>query len=182
MVLIASPDTLSQTELESQNRSDNLTKSQNWTDCWLCLLGVYIHFQSVCDWVGLVRSRGRRKDKAQVHKGKTKWKLSKCLESSSWDTGKWWGIPGKPGGVLVKLELYGVFKFYFRTMLSDLTETPGKFLTLHLMQVCPSLLFNFAFQPLALTFRTLQSKRLCLCSTTGAVNQSVVVRGLFHKC
>lgn len=47
MVLIASADTLSQTELESQNRSDNLTESQNWTDCWICLLGVYIHFQSV---------------------------------------------------------------------------------------------------------------------------------------
>lgn len=47
MVLISSPDTLSQTELESQNRSDTLTKSRNGTDCWLCLLGVYIHFQRV---------------------------------------------------------------------------------------------------------------------------------------
>jgi len=60
MVLIASPDTLSQTELESQNKSDNLKKSQTWTDCWLCLLKVYVDFQSVCDRVGLVMSRGRR--------------------------------------------------------------------------------------------------------------------------
>lgn len=36
-------------------------------------------------------------------------------------------------------------------------------MTLHLLQVCPLLLFNFAFQPLALMFRTLQSKRLCVC-------------------
>lgn len=44
-----------------------------------------------------------------------------------------------------------------------LTETAGKFLTLHLLQVCPLLLFNFAFLALVLTVRKLQSKRLCVC-------------------
>lgn len=67
-------------------------------------------------------------------------------------------------------------------MLLDLTETPGgKFPTLHLLQVCPLLLFNFSLLLLALAVRTLQSNRLCLCSATGAVSQSVVIRGLFHK-